>query len=154
MWERMQQATRVEPPKPQPAHHKPPEPPLTARAATPPEPQVKRASEACIGPSIHVKGEVSGTQHLRIDGHVEGRIELLDHNLTIGPSGRVHAEIHVKSLSIGGEVTGNVSATEKLELTDSGRLEGNIHAPRVALADGAHFKGQVHMEMGSGGGRS
>jgi cytoskeletal protein CcmA (bactofilin family) len=116
------------------------------RTAPAPDAQLKASRRALIGSSIRIKGDVTGSENLIVDGRVEGRIDLKSHSLTIGPNGRVNADIHVKSISIGGEVTGNVSAEEKLELTDSGRLVGDIRAPRIALAEGAHFNGSVHME--------
>ncbi len=116
------------------------------RTAPAPDGPLKANRRAVIGSSILIKGDVTGSENLTVDGRVEGRIELRGHNLTIGPTGKINANIHVKSISIGGEVTGNVSADEKLELTDSGRLVGDISSPRIALAEGAHFNGSVKME--------
>lgn len=104
-----------------------------------------RTTHANLGQSLFIKGEVSGSEDLTIEGRVEGRIDLKDHNLTIGPNGRVHAEIHAKNITIVGEVTGNVVADEKVDLTDTGRLIGDIRAPRIAVSDGAQFKGSVDM---------
>jgi len=104
-----------------------------------------KTAHANIGQSLFIKGEVSGSEDLTVEGRVEGRIDLKDHNLTIGPNGRVHAEIHAKNITIVGEVTGNVLADEKVDLTDSGRLVGDIRAPRIAVSDGAQFKGSVDM---------
>jgi cytoskeletal protein CcmA (bactofilin family) len=105
---------------------------------------------ANIGQSLFIKGEVSGSEDLTVDGRVEGRIDLKDHNLTIGPNGRVHAEIHAKNIVIVGEVTGNVVADEKVDLTDSARLVGDIRAPRISISDGAQLKGSVDMVQGQG----
>lgn len=116
------------------------------RTAPAPDGPLKASRRAVIGSSILIKGDVTGSENLTIDGRVEGRIELRGHNLTIGPQGKINADIHVRSISIGGEVTGNVSADEKLELTDSGRLVGDISSPRIALSEGAHFNGSVKME--------
>ncbi|HKY33102.1 MAG TPA: polymer-forming cytoskeletal protein [Candidatus Polarisedimenticolia bacterium] len=102
-------------------------------------------AHANIGQSLFIKGEVSGSEDLTVDGRVEGRIDLKDHNLTIGPNGRVHADVHAKNITIIGEVTGNVVADEKVDLTDSGRLVGDIRSPRIAVSDGAQFKGSVDM---------
>lgn len=104
-----------------------------------------RTSHANLGQSLFIKGDVSGSEDLTVEGRVEGRIDLKDHNLTIGPNGRVHAEIHAKNITIVGEVTGNVVADEKVDLTDTGRLIGDIRAPRIAVSDGAQFKGSVDM---------
>ena len=98
-----------------------------------------------IGKSVVIKGELNGSEDLTIEGHVDGKIELREHVLTIGPNGKVHADVHAKNITIVGEVTGNVVADEKVDLTDSGRLVGDIRAPRIAVSDGAQFKGSVDM---------
>ncbi|MFQ5694296.1 MAG: polymer-forming cytoskeletal protein [Nitrospinota bacterium] len=115
------------------------------RKAVAPDPQPRQAGQAKIGQSLFIKGDVTGSEDLTVEGRVEGRIDLKDHNLTIGPNGRVHAEIHARNISIVGEVTGNVVADEKVELTDTARLIGDIRAPRIAVSDGAKFKGSVDM---------
>ena len=104
-----------------------------------------KTAHANIGQSLFIKGEVTGSEDLMVEGRVEGRIDLRDHNLTIGANGRVHAEIHAKNITIVGEVTGNVVADEKVDLTDTARLVGDIRAPRISISDGAQFKGSVDM---------
>ena len=99
-----------------------------------------------IGQSIHIKGELTGNEDLTIEGKVEGNIELKDHNLIIGANGRIEAELFAKNITIMGEVNGNVYAEERVEVTKSGKLRGNIIAPRVVIEDGARFKGSVEME--------
>ena len=104
---------------------------------------------ANIGPSIQIKGELQGDEDLVIDGRVEGKIELREHNLTIGQNGRIKADLHARNIVIAGEVTGNAFAAERVEIAPSGRLSGDITAPRITIADGAHFKGAVDMEKGA-----
>ena len=99
-----------------------------------------------IGPSIQIKGELQGDEDLTIDGRVEGKIELRDHNLTIGSNGKIKADLFAKTIVIAGEVAGNAFAAERVEIAPSGRLVGDIHSPRITIADGAHFKGSVDME--------
>ena len=99
-----------------------------------------------IGPSIQIKGELQGDEDLTIDGRVEGKIELRDHNLTIGPNGKIKADLFAKTIVIAGEVAGNAYAAERIEIAPTGRLNGDIHSPRITIADGAHFKGSVDME--------
>lgn len=99
-----------------------------------------------IGQSIHIKGELTGNEDLTIEGKVEGNIELKDHNLIIGANGSIKAELFAKNITIMGEVNGNVYAEERVEVTTSGKLNGNIIAPRVVIEDGARFKGSVEME--------
>ena len=98
-----------------------------------------------IGKSIVIKGEVSGSEDLTIEGQVEGKIELRDHILSVGASGRVQAHIAAKAIVVHGQVTGNLTATEKVEIKENGAVDGDIVAPRVAIADGAKFRGSVDM---------
>jgi cytoskeletal protein CcmA (bactofilin family) len=102
-----------------------------------------------IGPSIQIKGELQGDEDLTIDGRIEGQINLREHNLTIGPNGKIKADLYAKTIVIAGEVSGNANAAERVEIAPSGRLIGNIAAPRITIADGAHFKGSVDMERGA-----
>jgi cytoskeletal protein CcmA (bactofilin family) len=99
-----------------------------------------------IGKSVVIKGELTGSEDLTIEGHVEGKIELRQNVLTIGPNGRIKAQVFAKSVIILGEVTGNVTATEKVDLRDNGSVDGDIAAPRVAIAEGAHFRGSIDMQ--------
>jgi len=139
MWEKKEpEKDRYEP---QPIRN---EAPRTAAAPAFQSTQSKPA-HANIGQSLFIKGDVSGSEDLMVEGRVEGKIDLRDHNLTIGANGRVHAEIHAKNITVIGEVTGNVVADEKVDLTDSARLVGDIRAPRISVSDGAQFKGSVDM---------
>jgi cytoskeletal protein CcmA (bactofilin family) len=99
-----------------------------------------------IGKSVVIKGELNGSEDLTIEGHVEGKIELREHVLTIGPNGKIKAELFAKSIVVLGEVIGNVVASEKVDIRENGSVEGDITAPRVAIAEGAHFRGSVDMQ--------
>jgi cytoskeletal protein CcmA (bactofilin family) len=103
-----------------------------------------------IGKSVVIKGELTGSEDLTIEGHVEGKIELRQNILTIGPNGKIKAQVFAKSVIILGEVTGNVTATEKVDLRDNGSVDGDIAAPRVAIAEGAHFRGSIDMQRAGG----
>jgi cytoskeletal protein CcmA (bactofilin family) len=105
-----------------------------------------------IGKSVVIKGELTGSEDLTIEGHVEGKIELRQNVLTIGPNGRIKAQVFAKSVVILGEVTGNVTASEKVDLRDNGSVDGDIAAPRVAIAEGAHFRGSIDMQRAGGKG--
>jgi cytoskeletal protein CcmA (bactofilin family) len=83
---------------------------------------------------------------LTIEGSVEGRIDLKDNVLTIGPNGKIKAEVFAKAVVVLGEVTGNVTASEKVDIRDNGSVDGDIASPRVAIAEGAHFRGSVDMQ--------
>jgi cytoskeletal protein CcmA (bactofilin family) len=99
-----------------------------------------------IGKSVVIKGELNGSEDLTIEGQVEGKIELRQNVLTIGPNGRIKAQVFAKSVIILGEVTGNVTASEKVDIRDNGSVDGDIAAPRVAIAEGAHFRGSIDMQ--------
>ena len=103
-----------------------------------------------IGKSVVIKGELNGSEDLTIEGQVEGKIELKDHVLTIGPNGKIKAQVFAKVLIVLGEVNGNVTASEKVEIRDGGSVDGDIVSPRVAIAEGAHFRGSVDMQRKSG----
>ena len=99
-----------------------------------------------IGKSVVIKGELNGSEDLTIEGHVEGTIQLRDHVLTIGPNGKIKAEVFAKAVVVLGEVTGNVTASEKVDIRDNGSVDGDVASPRVAIAEGAHFRGSVDMQ--------
>ncbi len=114
-----------------------------------PETEAKRHMEKDvlnIGKSVVFKGELSGHEDLFIEGTVEGKIELTDHVLTVGPNSRIKAAVFARIVVVRGEVVGNITAGEKLEIRDSGSVEGDIVAPVVAIAEGAHLRGSVDMQ--------
>jgi cytoskeletal protein CcmA (bactofilin family) len=106
-------------------------------------PQPERAH---IGRSVVIKGELDGSEDLVIDGHVEGKIELREHTLTIGANGRIKAQVFAKAVIVLGELTGNISAAERVEIRENGAVDGDIVAPRIAIAEGAHFRGSIDMQ--------
>ena len=99
-----------------------------------------------IGRSIVMKGELSGSEDLAVEGTVEGTIELRDNVLTIGPNGRVNAQVFAKTVIVWGIVNGNITASERIDIREEGSVDGNIVSPRVAIADGAHFRGSVDIQ--------
>ncbi len=99
-----------------------------------------------IGKSVVIKGELSGSEDLTIEGQVDGKIELRENVLTIGPNARIKAQIFSKSVIVLGKVNGNLSASEKVDIREHGSVEGDIVAPRVAIADGAYFRGSIDMQ--------
>jgi cytoskeletal protein CcmA (bactofilin family) len=121
----------------------------TAGVQTTPQVDTRRQIErdvVNIGKSVVIKGELNGSEDLTIEGHVEGKIELKDHVLTIGPNGKIKASVFAKSVIVLGEVNGNVTASEKVDIRDNGSVDGDIISPRVAIAEGAHFRGSVDMQ--------
>ena len=137
---------------PAPAQHSPA--PLTAEPTSRPAPasdNTQRGQERTvvnIGKSVVIKGELNGSEDLTIEGQVEGKIELRQNVLTIGANARIKAQVFAKAVIILGEVTGNVSASEKVDIRDNGSVDGDIAAPRVAIAEGAHFRGSIDMQKG------
>ena len=101
---------------------------------------------ANIGKSISIKGDVEGDEDTVIEGRVEGRVSLKSHHLTIGPNGDVQGEIAANQVTVVGKVAGNIVATERIEVRDSGRIEGDLIAPRLAVAEGALINGAISMK--------
>ena len=101
-----------------------------------------------IGQSIQIKGTITGAENLVVEGSVEGSIDLPDNDLTIGETGQVTADLGAKNVRVDGQVTGDISGSEKVVISKTGRVRGNIIAPRVTLEDGAKFKGSIDMDPG------
>jgi cytoskeletal protein CcmA (bactofilin family) len=99
-----------------------------------------------MGKSIVINGELSASEDLTVEGCVEGKIQLSDHVLTVGSNARIKAQVTAKAIVVLGQVTGNLIATEKVDIKESGSVEGDIVAPRVAIADGSHFRGSIDMQ--------
>lgn len=100
---------------------------------------------AVIGPSIEIKGGLSGGEDLLIEGRVEGKIELVQHTVTIGTSGSIKADVKGRNIIVMGEVQGDLLGSEQIVLRQSSTVRGNLVAPRVSLEDGANFKGSIDM---------
>jgi cytoskeletal protein CcmA (bactofilin family) len=108
----------------------------------------QRADVAHIGKSVIIKGELSGSEDLYLDGEVEGNIDLRNHNLVIGPNGRVRANVHAKDVVVHGNVNGNVTGVDRVELKKSAVLNGDINTQRIVIEDGAFFKGAIDIRKG------
>ncbi len=125
-----------------------PQPHETQRPAAGPAPAGQRTpaevKRAVIGPNIRIQGELSGDEDLVVEGRVEGKISV-SKGLRIGPQAQVNAEVKAHHVVIAGRIVGNVTAVEKVEILPSGILEGNIRSPKIAIAEGAQFKGSVDM---------
>jgi len=139
MWKREEPVQPVTPPVPGPIGA---DPPAEAGRANP---------NVMIGKSIVVKGELRGSEDLTIEGQVEGKIALKQHVLTIGTHGRIRAQVFAKSVIVLGEIIGNIEATERVAIRNEGAVEGDIKAPRVAIAEGAKFRGGIDMQRGQPG---
>jgi cytoskeletal protein CcmA (bactofilin family) len=113
-----------------------------------------RREQAAIGPSISIVGDLTGGEDLTILGRVQGKIDLPQHSVTVGESGRVDADIHAKVVSVAGEVHGNLLAGEQILIRKTATMLGNLTAPRVGLEDGCRFRGSVDMEAQAERGRA
>ena len=100
-------------------------------------------SVACISQGIRIKGEVHGTEDLFIDGHVEGKLEIGDSTLTVGPNGTVKADVTAREVIIRGRIEGKISGREKVQLSSTGYVIGEIQTERFAIEEGATLRGKV-----------
>jgi len=138
--------------------NKPPEPPPSRPTApTPPSPRPQPAaapatasSKACvIGSKTTFKGDITGDEDVLVEGAVEGTIRI-SRDLRVGPTGRVKASVHAQSVVVAGELVGDCHAEQRVHLEATGRLTGNIRAPRVMIVEGATFKGNSDMSPNRG----
>ena len=109
---------------------------------------VSSGRAAVIGPGIHINGDISGNENLIIEGKVDGKIKLASHQVSVGQGGKVNADITAKIIKIDGHVKGDLVGTEKVVISRSGNVHGNITAPRMTLEEGAIFKGSIDMDPG------
>jgi cytoskeletal protein CcmA (bactofilin family) len=136
----------------QPAQPVPP-PAATAAPSVPvPHKETPKASDPYkadvghIGKSVQIKGELTGSEDLYLDGEIEGTIDLRDHSLIIGPNGKIKAGISARDLVVHGRVEGNVTATGRVELRKSCTLIGDVSTQRIVIEDGAFFKGAIDIK--------
>jgi cytoskeletal protein CcmA (bactofilin family) len=121
--------------------------PPVARPVEPSRAEAPRSVDvATIGKSVVVKGELSGSEDLYVDGEVEGSISLRGQSLTVGPNGRVRANVEARNVIVHGRVDGNIHASDRVELRKSASLSGDISTARVAIEDGAFFKGSIDIQ--------
>ncbi len=106
----------------------------------------KSVEFALIGKSVVIKGELSGSEDLYLDGQVEGSIELRDHSLTVGPNGVVKANVSAKGVIVQGKLEGSIIATDKVELRQTAVVTGDLATQRIAIEEGAFLKGKVDVQ--------
>jgi len=139
------------PSNPGPVHLSPnPEPARPATTAPAPEPvhrpAVTAGDQATIGKGLLVKGEITGTESLFVDGKVEGSINLPGNRVTVGRNGQVTASISAREIVILGKVRGNVAASDRVDIRAEGALTGDVTAARISIEDGAFFKGGIDIK--------
>jgi cytoskeletal protein CcmA (bactofilin family) len=151
--------------KPRPEENKSPSVNPTTQPAQPASPLVAAAAPAVpqhkeqpkptdshrgdvghIGKSVHIRGELTGSEDLYLDGEIDGTIDLRDHTLIIGPNGKIKASIVARDLIVHGKVEGNVTSSGRVELRKSCTLMGDISTQRIMIEDGAFFKGAVDIK--------
>lgn len=120
------------------------EPAVAPRAAT----TTTTADQATIGKSLVIKGEVTGSESLYIDGRVEGSINLSGNRVTVGRNGVVAANINAREIVVLGKVRGNLTASDRVDIRSDGSLTGDVVAARISIEDGAFFKGGIDIRKG------
>ena len=153
MWKPSNPPNAAPTPSPEPQRYVPPapEPPVTPRVAA-----VTPQEQATLGKSLVIKGEVSGSESLYIDGRVEGSINLPGNRVTVGRNGVVSANITAREIVILGKVRGNMNASDRFDIRSEGSLTGDIVAQRVSIEEGAFFKGAIEINKAAqkGGGNN
>ena len=123
----------------------------TRTESSPPRSSAPSSRDAAvIGPSIHIDGDVRGEEDLLIEGEVSGTVQLKNNSLTIGPQGKVRADVYAHSIYVDGYLEGDLFGSERVNVRKSATVKGNITSPRVSLEDGAKFKGAIEMDPQAG----
>jgi len=105
---------------------------------------------AHIGKSVVIKGDLTGSEDLYVDGNVEGKIELRNHSLTVGPNGNVKADVSAKAVVVQGKLDGSVNASDRVDLRKSAIVTGDLTTQRIAIEEGAFLKGKVDIQKEAG----
>jgi len=113
-----------------------------------PEARTLPAKQSRLGPSLRIKGEISGSEDLLIDGSVEGIVQLEKQKLTLGPTSKVTADIVAGDVIVSGSLKGNVRAKTRIEIRKDGSVTGDLTTPQISIEDGACFKGSIEIEKG------
>ena len=128
--------------------------PVTSASSEPavgPRPAITTtADQATIGKSLVIKGEVTGSESLYIDGRVEGSINLAGNRVTVGRNGVVSANINAREIVVLGKVRGNLTASDRVDIRSDGSLTGDVVAARISIEDGAFFKGGIDIRKAGG----
>lgn len=124
--------------------------PSVVAFSNPPAPGLGQSSPArsCarLGSSLQIKGHITGTEDLQIDGTVDGPISLRGHELTVGPAAQLTSEVHAREVVVYGKVVGNVHARDRVDVKSDGSVIGDISTARISIEDGAHFKGRIEID--------
>ena len=137
------------PPEQKPSPSQSPSGPAPAASHAPPAasaPSAARGGACLIGPKTVIKGDVTGDEDVTVEGTIEGQVRI-SRDLRVAPGGTVRATVEAQSVVVSGEVVGDCAALQRVEIQSSGRLTGNIRAPRIVIAEGAVFKGNSDMSV-------
>lgn len=150
MWKKDDSKPQNAPLPPVSSHSPAPVPPAPVSYAPPSKPVVAAAppvtssrSDASISQGIKIKGEVTGSEDLYVDGHVDGKLNLSNGTLTVGPNGVVNADIDAREVHVNGRVNGNITGRDRIQLSSTGQVSGEIRTERLAIAEGASLRGKV-----------
>ncbi|WP_420240044.1 bactofilin family protein [Telmatobacter bradus] len=140
MWKPSQSGSITPSPSPEPARPATPAPAFEApnRASS-----ALQGEQATIGKGLLIKGEISGSESLFVDGKVEGSINLPGNRVTVGRNGQVAASITAREIVVLGKIKGNVAASDRVDIRAEGSLTGDVSAARISIEDGAYFKGGI-----------
>jgi len=145
MWNKQSEA-----PAPSSSQWQPPQPATPATSASVrTSASVSNAAArnlSCLGASLEIKGKISGDEDLQIDGKVEGAVALNGQRLTVGRTGKLSSEVWARELIVYGNLTGNVHASDRVEIKKDGSVTGDITTARISVEDGAYFKGRIEIE--------
>jgi cytoskeletal protein CcmA (bactofilin family) len=146
MWKRPDEAASPSPASPTPGAQ-----PQPQQLPSLPPSRTTGGSSSHLGPSLAWEGKLSGDEDLLVEGQFRGEIQLPAHSVTIGGAGKVEGEVRANAIVVEGEVRGNLHAAQQVLVRATGRVLGDIRAPRVALDQGCRFKGAIDMEPGTAG---
>ncbi|MFN3324766.1 MAG: polymer-forming cytoskeletal protein [Bryobacteraceae bacterium] len=145
MWNSKREEEKRQPPAP-------PSQPAFARSAQPsyaPAAEAPRGPVASLGQSVTIKGDITSQEDLFVDGEIEGKLNVAEHRLTIGPKGKIRAHVKAREVTIHGSVVGNIECAEKLTIKKEGSLVGDIKTSGIMIEDGAYFKGSIDITRGA-----
>jgi cytoskeletal protein CcmA (bactofilin family) len=108
-------------------------------------PDQARSGKSVLGPSIKVKGELRGDEELFIEGQFEGRLQVQNQRITIGPRAKVKSDIQAREAVVEGGVVGNISAQQRIEIRETGHVAGDLVAPSIVIESGAYYKGKIEI---------
>ncbi|HEY1580619.1 MAG TPA: polymer-forming cytoskeletal protein [Terracidiphilus sp.] len=142
MWKPTQQGQSTPNPTPEPVRPTPVQP-VHEAPSRPAAPPTSAGEQASISKGLSIKGEITGTESLFIDGKVEGSINIPGNRVTVGKNGVVSASINAREIVVLGKLKGNVTATDRVDIRAEGALTGDVAAARISIEDGAFFKGGI-----------